>query len=120
MALHLTAAEFFQYGLSLAGFDERKQERSCAVTNLRRFHGHYGVSPETCAAVFEDLQTTETPAAWINKPNTSYMMMALNWIKTYKTEEQLAGRYNILEKTARKWVWAYTRAIQALKEEKVS
>jgi hypothetical protein len=53
---------------------------------------------------------------------TTYMMMApvLGWLKTYKTEEQWAGHYNLLEKTARKWIWAYTRVIQVLQEEKVS
>jgi hypothetical protein len=120
MVLHLTAAEFLQLGLFLAGFDEGRQQRTRAKTNLRRFHGHYGVSPETCAAVFRDLQTAAIPAARIYRPNPAYLMMALDWLKTYKTEEQSAGHYNILEKTARKWIWQYTRAIQALKEEKVS
>jgi hypothetical protein len=121
MALRqLTAAEFLTLGLDIAGFSEERTQRTCYKTNTRRFHGHYGVSPETCAALFVDLQTTAIPAARIDKPNPFYMMMTLDWLKTYKTEEQMAAHFKVVEKSAGNWVWTYTKAIQGLKDDKVS
>jgi len=72
------------------------------------------------AQIFHDLQTTMIEAACIDKPNLVYFLMTLNWMKTYKTEEEISGMFNVIEKTARKWIWIFTNAIQALKESKVS
>jgi hypothetical protein len=44
------------------------------------------------------------------------MMMAIHWLSTYKTEEQIAGNFKVVEKTVQKWTWFYTQKIQALKE----
>lgn len=46
-------------------------------------------------------------------------LMALHWMSQYAVEEALAGRFGVIEKTARRWIWNYTRAIQALKDRKV-
>ena len=67
-----------------------------------------------------DLQTTDIDAARVNKPNPEYLMMAIHWLATYKTEEQIAGTFKVVEKTGRKWIWFYTQKIRALKAEKVS
>jgi hypothetical protein len=48
------------------------------------------------------------------------MLMTLNWLRTYKTEEAVAGTFSVQEKAGRTWIWAHTHAIQALKAEKVS
>jgi hypothetical protein len=120
MTIRLTPAEFACLGLSLAGFNEYRQKSSNTATNLERFRGSYGASPETCAAVFEDLQTTNIADAHMTKPNPRDFLMTFNWMKTYKTENQLAGHFGCVEKTARKWIWEYTGRIRALKEQKVS
>jgi hypothetical protein len=48
------------------------------------------------------------------------MMIALNWLKTYKTEEQLTAQFDLVENTAGDWAWKYTQAFHGLKDDKVS
>jgi hypothetical protein len=49
-----TPAEILQLGLQVVGI--------CMVgrheTNMERFMAHFGTSPESCSAIFVDLQTT--------------------------------------------------------------
>jgi hypothetical protein len=108
MVLHLSADDFLQLGLQLARFDQRRQQRTCAATNLRRFKSNYEASPKTCADIFMDLQTTHIDAARVNKPNPEYLMMAIHWLEaTYKTKEQIAGTFKVVEQTGRKWIRFY-------------
>jgi hypothetical protein len=58
--------------------------------------------------------------ACMDKPDPIHFFMAMNWLGTYKTEEQLAGNFKVTKKIAQKWIWKYTGAIQALKVVKVS
>jgi hypothetical protein len=116
MVLYLSAFEFIFVGLDFVGFDERSTQRTCAATNLRRFCAHFGTSPESFTKIFMDLQTTEIDMARIINPFTVHLMMALHWWRTYKIEEEFAGSLEMVEKTARKWIWVYVHAIQGLKE----
>ena len=120
MELFLSAADILELGLHFAGFEQHRCQRTCMTTNLRRFRGHFGVGPEAFSAIFADLQTTNIVEARIDKPNPSHFFMAMNWLRAYKIEEQLAGGSKVTEKTARKWIWKYTEAVQALKAAKVS
>jgi hypothetical protein len=115
----LSPAEFQQLGLELVGFNEEWQDKTCQATNLRRFRAIFGPSPETCSQMFEDLQTTNIEEARVVKPNPAYFMMSLNWLRTYKTEEEMAGQWGLIEQTVRDKVWKYTFAMAALKEAKV-
>ena len=47
-------------------------------------------------------------------------MMSMNWLCIYNIEEEFASSFKIFKKTARKWIWIYMKAIQALKVKKVS
>jgi hypothetical protein len=85
MALQVSYAEFLHFGLAIAGFDEQRQQRTRAATNRCLFRGHYGISPEACSAIFSDLQTMANPAAQIDRPDTTYFMMALYWLNLYPT-----------------------------------
>jgi hypothetical protein len=118
MVLRLTTVEFLELGLEIAGFGGQRQ-RSVKI-KIRRFRGHYGISPEACSAVFVDLQTTAIAKARIDKPDIHSFLMALDWLKTYKTEEQMAGAFGNNEKTIRLKVWKYIGAVQAFKRDKVS
>jgi hypothetical protein len=120
MALQLSAAEMQSLGLDLAGFGFGRQARTCAETNIVRFHGSYGASPEAYTAVFLDLQTTQIVKARIERPDPRNFLICLNWLKTYKTESQIAGHFDCDGKTARKWIWEYATKIQMLKGQKVS
>jgi hypothetical protein len=84
MALQVSAAEFLQFGLAIAGFDELHQQRTRAVTNRRHFRGHYDISPEACSVIFSDLQTMANPVASIDRPDTTYFMMVLYWLNSYQ------------------------------------
>ncbi len=118
--IHLLEEEIEAFGLQIAGFDEGRQARTWQQTNREHFRAFYGTSPANVAAIFSDLQTTNTPEARMRNPNPRDLFMCLNWLESYKTKMELAGHYNCDEKTARKWIWHYARKIQALKEDKVS
>jgi hypothetical protein len=55
-----------------------------------------------------------------NKPDPLFFLITMDWLSTFKTEEELAGSYNMVEKTICKRNWEYALVIQALKAEKVS
>jgi hypothetical protein len=126
MVLKVSAKDFLILGLDLTGFTTagagapaaEDGRPFCAVsTSIRRFRAAFGASPESCCKIFADLQTIE-PATRM-KHNAAYFLMTLQWLSTYMVEEILAGIYKLSEKTVRKWIWDYTKAIQALKEQKV-
>ena len=56
----------------------------------------------------------------VTKPDPLFFLITMDWLSTFKTEEELAGSYNMVEKTTRKCLWEYALAIKALKAEKVS
>ena len=113
----ITEKDCIELGLDAVGFDKRRQRN--ATTNNTRFCACYGAGPKSCVKILEDLQTTGNVEARINEPNLIDFLMAMNWLKTYKTESELAGLFNVDEKTSRKWVWKYVKAIRALKHQKV-
>ena len=63
---------------------------------------------------------TRNVKAFMKSPSPTDFLMCMNWLKTYKTESQMAGHFKCDEKTARKWIWIYVSKIQALKGQKVS
>jgi hypothetical protein len=115
----LTCAQVLQFGLDLVGFDEARQRRTRAATNIERFRAAYGVGPGACSAVYHDLQTTSVSDARINRPSSFYFLVSLNWLSTYKKEAEMAGFFHSDDKTLRKHIKKYVNAIAALKEEKV-
>lgn len=84
------------------------------------FKAHYGAHPESFAVIFVDLQTTHIDAARIPNPDVLHFLLAFNWLMTYGTEHANSGMFQLDEKTIRKHVWRYVRAITALKDQKVS
>jgi len=56
-----------------------------------RFCAFYGAGPKNCNKIFSDLQTTGIDAACINKADSFYFLMAMNWLRVYKTESLMAG-----------------------------
>ena len=117
----LTAIEFLQKGLELAGFSRRRQQRVCRATNLRRFKDHFGSLPVVYAQIWEDLQTTDIPEARIDarKDCVDSFLMAIHFLKCYPKEGERAAIFKICKKTARKWGWYFAEKVQALKVEKV-
>lgn len=119
MVVAATAVQFLALGLETAGFPNHRNSRH--ATNLRRWHAHYGASPETVSQVFHDLQTTEIIEARLDgQPCAFEFLLPFFWLKTNASEERLAGMFGVNEKTARKWKWESIIRIAALKEQKVS
>ena len=83
------------------------------------FRGFFGACPESCLGILSDMQTAVPLEYRIGNPNPIYFLMTMNWLSTYKKESELAGLFKLDEKTVRKWIWIYVRAIQALKAIKV-
>jgi hypothetical protein len=118
MVIRLSPQQFLELGLkNVVGFDN---SRTCRATILRRWHAYYGASPETCASVFVNLQTTNIADARVDRPCVFNFLIAFYWLKDNSTDEKLADQFKIGEKTARKWKWYYVRKFAALKPQKVS
>ena len=119
--LPLSASDFLDLGLLHAGFDENRNERTCDATKLRRFCSFFGLSPQSCMKIFSALESMDHIGAdRVNKPDPLFFLITMDWLSTYKTEEELARSYNMVEKTIQKRIWEYALALQAIKAEKVS
>lgn len=86
---------------------------------MTRFRSNYSCGPAALSAVFRDLQTTNNPAARMNKPNSFYFLVAINWLATYKKESEMAGFFHTDDQTLREHIREYVNAIAALKGEKI-
>jgi hypothetical protein len=117
MVLTINPADWLELGLEFVGFDKSRQK--CHKTNRERFATHFGASPETHSLIFRDLQTKDIPEAGTPNPDPLSLLLATHWLKTYPKEAQSAGTFNVDEKTGRKRIWQYVRAIAALKGLKV-
>lgn len=116
--LTLSPDQWLRIGLQLVGFDVDRRN-VCRRTKMERFIAHFGARPETVNAMYVDMQTTNIPEAFVQKPNVCYFLMALNWLKSYSTETVMAGRFKKDEKTVRKYIWKYSRHVSALIDLKV-
>jgi hypothetical protein len=116
-----TPDEILWKGLEMGGFNHRRQQRVKRDTCLRRFRALYGSNPIVYAEIIEDLQTTHIVKARVDpkKMSVEKLLVAMNFLKCYQSEEVRAGQFNKSEKTARKWGWFYSKKIQALKDQKI-
>jgi len=108
-------------GLELAGFDAQRRNKSCQLSNIKRFATWYGSRPNVVAKMWEALQTTPVAAARIDhrRHDLDDFLMALHFLKAYPVERVLSGIFKICEKSARKWCWFFCSKLAALKGEKV-
>jgi hypothetical protein len=58
--------------------------------------------------------------ARIHNPDLMGFFIALNWLKSYKTEENMAITFRLAKKTIRTKAWRYAGTIWELKSQKVS
>jgi hypothetical protein len=103
-------------GLELAGFKPRRIQRTRYKKNLSRFRSAYGVGPETVKQILNDLSLHGTE----DEPDPVWLLIALNWMRMYNTEEFMEGVFDFDEKTIQEHVWQYILAIRKLKVVKVS
>jgi hypothetical protein len=115
-----TTDELLLLGLRLVGCTERRIGRAKTTTNIERFKSHFGSTPTVCLLIWEDLQTTENPKAFVpaKKRNINHLLMALHHLKCYPTEIEREAMFDISPQYAREWVWYFVEKIQALKAQK--
>lgn len=102
-----------RWGLSLVGFPNFRQVGVSDATNTRRFRAHFGVGAKALSKLYADLATI------MPKIDIKDFFLALSWLKLYETENVLAGRWTLSEKTIRNTCRSYVQKIQQLKESKV-
>ena len=102
--------ELLQRGLQWVGFKRRKRKTKVLV---RRFKSMFGEGPVAINQLFKDCQRKQP------KFKEKYAFMALQWLKTYATEVDLAGRYGCCELTVEKMTKKYVRLFQSFKTSKV-
>lgn len=108
-------------GLEIVGFDARRQRGVSMKTNILHFKQAYGSHPAVYARIWHDLQTTTEPAAIVDSKhmNLHYFLMTLHFLKTYKSEGELAGTFKVSEATAGNWIWFFAAKIQGLKSHMI-
>jgi hypothetical protein len=103
------AVDFIELaGLYLHGLDNTVAPR----TVLRRFVSHFGISPFHCAVLW--LISADNLIARDPYVKPLHLLWTLNLLKTDATENQLAGRWHVDEKTLRKWVYIVLEEVSNL------
>ena len=102
MVCSLSPEEILQLGLSLVGFNGKRQGRTCAATNQSRFPTAFGVSPPAISKMLTNIQKIDINHCGIKKVNLEILLISVNWLSSYKTEKEMAGSFDVDEKTARK------------------
>jgi hypothetical protein len=116
----IAEAEFLDLGLSkqnlrLLPAPMTAKQLEAQRKNFRRF---YGIEAKTCLAIYKELNTSNG-SALKGKVNPDDLLMMVEWLRAYDTDFKTAAKYGLCEKTGSKYLWRYTRAIQALKEKKI-
>jgi DDE superfamily endonuclease len=123
MVVTLTVSAILKKGLEFAGFSADRQKNVKKSTNVDRFRAYYGSNPIVYAQLWEDLQNVAVlPGNWVDldeEKDITYFFMCLHFLKSYPIETDLAGIFQVCEKTVRKWVWMYATRFQGLKHHKV-
>lgn len=120
MVVHIAANDMLLVGLDCIGFPPERAANHNATTNMNHFTSAFGVEPHIATIVFNEIQVRDIGEHAIYKPKVRYFLLTLYWLKRYPIEQISAGIFGYHEDTVRKWVWKFSRAIQALKPYKVS
>lgn len=123
MPVSATPDEVLKLGLVLVGYGRERQKRVRGETNHSRFRSNYGFAPLVYAQIWNDLQVASDDAARIDATQIGVtlenFLFSLLFLKTYPTEEQLAGRWGYCETIVRKWAWFFLDKIAALRATKI-
>jgi hypothetical protein len=115
--LRFSSKEFLFLGLELAGFSGYTIRRNEKKMNRERFNDSFYASPQTVENIFDDIQDEELGEI---RPDPLYLLLSLYYLKKYPTKHAQAAFLDRTEKTVLTWAKRYVKAIQALKEKKVS
>jgi len=105
-----TASEVRSYGLKLV----RRNIKSKKIAK-ERFTSHYGTKPVVVAILWEMLCEHSD-----YNLSMKHLLVALNFLKEYSTQRCMAARFQMDEKTFRKWTFLILNEILKLKPRVVS
>jgi hypothetical protein len=116
-----TPDEILRKGLRLVNYSKKRIRRAKKVRNIERFKGHYGSEPVVVAQIFEDLQRTDIPEAYLppSDAKINLFLMAMHHLKRYPTELEREPIFDIDAMQGRDWVWFFLEKVQALKAVKI-
>eukprot|EP00977_Amphora_coffeiformis_P008565 scaffold1938_cov260-Amphora_coffeaeformis.AAC.1 len=78
--------------------------------NDRMFRSHFGCSPDICSILWQQITRGCNGMPY-------HLLWALNFLKSYDTEDVMACRFHVTRNTLRKWIWIYVRKICRLKRK---
>lgn len=111
-ALPLQASVFLLHAqsiMSMSALHSSKLNRGSRETTLNRFRALFGVTPLTCAIIWNRLRTVIPEGG---SPN--HLLWALLFMKIYATEHVNRSLTGADEKTLRKWIWTFVELISNL------
>ena len=116
-----TADEVLRAGLVVLKYTSKRIKRAKRKTNIERFKHHFGCPPLVAALIWEDLQTTAVPEAYLPPPKAKlqHFLMALYQLRKYPKELDRERQFDLSRNYSRDLVWFYLKKIQALKAEKI-
>lgn len=110
-----TEKEFLELGLRLA---RKTPSRGTALSvKLDRFSAHYGVVPLIACILWDLLFDWTRP---LRNCMPHHLLWALHFLVTYDSECVIASRFEVDEKTYRKWLWFMLEGITSLTPQLVS
>ena len=84
-------------------------------SEIHQFKAKYGISPGVCVVVHRKLRRKVR-----HEVSVRHFLWAMSLLKTYDTEDVLAGRFGASPKTIRKHVWPTIKKIASLSGHVVS
>ena len=89
--------EMMNIGLKLAGYKQRRMDRSKKETNIERFKAQYKSSPAVVAAIWEDLQLPEISKAHVHDKDwkLKFFLIALHHLKHYPTKYKREAKFDV-------------------------
>ena len=88
------AQGFLNLGLLQAGYGNWQQWK--ANSAMQKFKQHYGVTPQTCADVWRELEQSTNPVARVGPAdNPLHLLLAIRFMFTYDTEADLSSFFGI-------------------------
>lgn len=110
----VTADEFLQLGLAMM---QRSSSGSSLISD-RRFRSHFGVTPDICAHVWDQLLDPTTLPAGASKKHLLWGLMFLMMYAKEAGNSSMAG--GVDESTFRRWAWIFVYEVSWLEGEVVS
>jgi hypothetical protein len=98
--------EMLKIGLRLAGYKQLQMDRAKKDTTIEWFKTQYGSTPAVVAAIWEDLQLTETPEAQhvhVKDRKIKYFLIALHLLKQYPTKYEREAKFDVSLMWGRDW-----------------